>query len=93
MKRLRERTDRAEFFRFREYLRSAVRGDQKNWYLRLKIQQIGDDLKTGDVGQKEIDDTKTEAPVARLVYAITTVGDKHNFVAIRLKHQPECVAY
>lgn len=92
-KRFRKRADRAEFFCFGEHLRTAVRGDQKDCYLRLKSKQISDDLEPGDVRQKQIDDPETEAPFARLVKTITTVSDKHNFVALRLKYQPECVTY
>ena len=88
-----ERTNRAEFFRFGEHLRTAVRGDQNDWYVWLQVFQISDDLEAGYVCQKQIDDTKTEAPAARLVDAITTVSDQHNFIALRLKHQLECVAY
>lgn len=88
-----ERTNRTEFFCFGEYLRTAMRSDQDDRYLWLEIKQIGDDLEPRDVRQKQIDDTKTEAPAARLINAITTVIDKHNLVALRLKHQPECVAY
>lgn len=46
MKRFRERADRAEFFCFGEHLRTAVRSDQKESYLRLHSQQIRDDLKS-----------------------------------------------
>ena len=93
MKWLGECADRAEFFCFGEDLRAAVRGDEKDRYLWLYGEQIGDDLKAGDVRQKQIDHTKTEAPVARLIDAVTTVSDKHDFVALRLEDQPECVAY
>ena len=93
MKRFRKRTNRAEFLRLIAHLRSAVRSYQKDVYLRLQVEQIGDDLESGAVRQKQIDDTKTEAPFARLVKSITTVSDKYNFIALRLKHQPECVAY
>lgn len=92
-KRLCECADRAEFFCFVEHLRTAVRRDQKDGYLRLYVEQIGDDLVPGYVRQKEIDDTKTEAPVARLIDAVTAVSYEHNFIAVRLKDQPERVAY
>ena len=93
MKGFRKRANRAEFLCLITNLRRAVRCDQKDVYLRLQIKQIGDDLEPGAVCQKQIDDTKTEAPFARLVKTITTVSDKHHFVALRLKHQPERVAY
>lgn len=93
MKRLRQRPDRAEFFRFGEDLRCSVRRDQQQRNLRLQLKQIGDDLKSGDIREKQIDDAEPKPQAARLVEPIATVGGKHNFIALRLKHQPERIAY
>ena len=54
---------------------------------------VCDYLKPGDVSQKKIDNTKPEAPLARLVYSIHSVRHEHNLVAVRLEHKPERVAY
>ena len=92
-KRLGERADRAAFLCFRADLRAAVSGDQEKRYLRLEIAQIGDDFKTGDIGEKQIDDAETKVSFARLVDALETFSDEHDFVAFRLQHEPERVAY
>jgi len=54
---------------------------------------VCDYLKPGDVSQKEIDDTETKTPVARLVYPVHPFCDKHDLVAVRLEHKPERVAH
>ena len=61
-----ERTDCAEFLRFRENLFATMCGDQDDRYLRLMLQNVGDYLETGNVSQEEIDDTKTKAPSSHL---------------------------
>ena len=93
MKGLRQRTDRAEFFCFGEDLRSAVCRNQQQRDLRLQLKQIGDDLKSGGVSQKQVNDAEPKAQAARVVEAIATVGSQHNLVALRLQHQPERVSY
>ena len=93
MKRLGERADGAEPFRFVKDLRAAVRGDEKNRDLRLKIAKIRDDLKTGDVCEIQIDDTEAERFCARLVNTVNAFSGKHDFITARLQHEPERVTY
>lgn len=93
MKRLGECTDGTESFRFVKDLRTAVRGDEKNWDLRLEIAQIRDDLKTGDVCQIEIDDTEAEWFRACLVNTVKAFSHKDDFIAARLEHQPKRITY
>ena len=68
-------------------------GDEKNRDLRLKVVNVCNYLKAGDVSQKKIDDTEFKTPVARLVYSIQSFRHKYDFVAVRLEHKPERVAY
>jgi len=68
-------------------------GDQNDWYFRLMLANAGDYLEAGDVGQEEIDDTETKAPPAYLIDSVKTVSNKDYFVAVRLEHKPERVAY
>ena len=70
-----------------------MRGDEKNRNLRLQVVNVCDYLKPGDVSQKEIDDTETEAPLSRLINSLHPLCDKHNLVTARLEHKPERVAY
>ena len=82
MKRLCECADGAESFRFVKDLRAAVRGDEKNWDLRLEIAQVCDDLKTRDVCEIKIDDTEAEGFCARLINAVKSFSNKHDFIAV-----------
>ena len=66
--------------------------DEKNRYLRLKREQVCDDLESGNIRQKKVYDTKSKAPVARLVDSILAFCYKHNLVAVGLKHDLERVA-
>ena len=68
-------------------------GDEKNRNLRLEIVNVCDYLKPRDVSQKEIDDTETKTPLARLVYSFHPFRHEHNLVAVRLEHKPERIAY
>jgi hypothetical protein len=54
---------------------------------------VCDYLEPRDVGQKQIDDSETKTAVARLINPIHPFCHKHDLVAVRLKHKPECVAY
>jgi hypothetical protein len=93
MKRLSECAYGAESFRFVKDLRAAMRGDEENWNLRLKIAQICDDLKTGDVRQIEIDDAEAEWFCACLINALEAFSNKHDFIAARFEYQSERVTY
>jgi len=50
-------------------------------------------LKPGNVPEKKIDDTETEAPLSRLINSLHPLCDKHNLVTMRFEHKPERVAY
>ena len=81
-----QRTDRAEFLCLGEYLWTAVCGDEKNRNLRLKIANVCDYLKSGDVSEKQIDHSKSETPLAHLIYSIQSGRNKHNFIPVGLEH-------
>lgn len=68
-------------------------GNEKNGNLRLDREKIFDYLKPGSVCQEKVNDTKSEAPSARLFDSFFAFCHKHNLVAVRLKHKPERVAY
>ena len=89
----RERADCAEFLSFSENLFATMCGDENDWYFRLVFANAGDYLEAGDVRQEEIDDTKTKVSPAHLVGSIKTPRTKNHLVAVRLKHEPERVAY
>ena len=93
MKWLTESADGADFYRFIKNLWAAMRADQHNRYLRLMLVNIFDHLKPGDVGQKKIYDTKTEAPLPRLIDSVNPFGHEHHLVAAGFEHKPERVAY
>ena len=92
-KRFRERADGAEFFRLGKNLRTAMRRDQHDRYLRLKIEKVGDYLIPRDVSQKQIDHAKLKLLPPRAVDSIETLRDEHHLVAVRLQHQLERVAH
>jgi len=70
-----------------------MRGDEKNWCLRLELANAGNYFKARNIVQKQIDDTKTEAPLSRLINSLHALCDKHHLVTARLEHKPERVAY
>ena len=91
--RLCQRADCTQSLRLREDLWAAVRGDQKKLNLRLEIAKVSDDFKTGDVGEIQIDDAETKTSFPRLSDTVKTVSYEHDFVALRLEHEPQSVAY
>ena len=89
----REHTNGAESLRFVANLRTDVRGDEKNRYLRVKCEKFRDYLESCDVRQEKIDNTELKTPVTSLFDSLLPCCYKHNLVAARLKHKPERVAY
>lgn len=92
MKRLCERANGAESFRFSENLRAAVCSDQQNRNVWLQVEDVGNDFKAGDVRQIKIDDAEPEAPLSYLIDPVDSIGDEDDLVALRLEHEPERVA-